>query len=102
MIPSGLVRSSVVPVACSSWRIWLSRAALDVDLAGGVEEAGLSGEGEDPADALLGARAGEAIPDRRRERAASAEAGRWVSASVRALPHAWQRAEQLRSQLSVG
>jgi hypothetical protein len=27
VIPSGPVRSNVVPVASSSWRIWLSRVA---------------------------------------------------------------------------
>jgi hypothetical protein len=38
--------------------------ALDADLAGGVAEAGLPGEREDPADALLGAGVGEGAPDR--------------------------------------
>ncbi len=35
----------------------------DAKLAGCVVEAGLSGEGEEPADALLGARVGEDAPD---------------------------------------
>lgn len=43
--------------------------ALDADLAGGVEEAGLSGECGDPADALLGVRADEGVPYRWRNAA---------------------------------
>lgn len=35
----------------------------DAELAGCVLEAGLAGEGEEPADALLGAGAGEDVPD---------------------------------------
>jgi hypothetical protein len=39
----------------------------DAELAGRVVEAGLAGKCEEPADALLGVRAGEGIPDGRRE-----------------------------------
>jgi hypothetical protein len=48
---------------------------LDTEVPGRVAEAGLSGEREEPADALFGVRAGEGFPDRRRERAGSAGAG---------------------------
>jgi hypothetical protein len=50
------------------------------------DKAGLPGEREEPADALFGVRAGEGVPDRRRERAGSAEAGRRVGVAVHALP----------------
>jgi hypothetical protein len=45
----------------------------DAELAGCVVEAGLAGEGEKPADALLGAWAGEGVPDVRGKRGGSAE-----------------------------
>jgi hypothetical protein len=60
----------------------------DAELAGCVAEAGLAGEGEEPADALLGARVGEHVPDVRGERAGSAEGGEWVSAAGDAVPDA--------------
>jgi hypothetical protein len=41
----------------------------DTEVAGCVAEAGLAGEGEEPADALLGAWAGEDVPDVSGERA---------------------------------
>jgi hypothetical protein len=53
-----------------------------------VAEAGLAGEGEEPADALLGAWAGEGVPDVRGERAGSAEAGKGVGAAGDAVPDA--------------
>jgi hypothetical protein len=58
------------------------------ELAGCVLEAGLAGEGEEPADALLGAWAGEGVPDVLGERAGSAEVGEWVGAGVDAVPDA--------------
>jgi hypothetical protein len=51
-----------------------------------VAEAGLAKEGEEPADALLGAGAGEDAPDVRGERAGSAEGGEGVGAAVDAVP----------------
>jgi hypothetical protein len=51
-----------------------------------VVEAGLAREGEEPSDALLGARAGEDVPDVRREHAGSAEGGEGVGAGVDAVP----------------
>ena len=73
----------------SSWRTWLVRMACpDAELAGCVLEAGLPGEGEEPADALLGAWAGEGVPDVLGERAGSAESGEGVGAAVDAVPDA--------------
>jgi hypothetical protein len=60
----------------------------DADLAGCVVEAGLSGEGEEPSDALLGTRVGEGAPDVRGERAGTAEDGEGVGAAVDAVPDA--------------
>ena len=60
----------------------------DAELPGCVVEAGLAGEGEEPADALLGARAGEGVPDVRGERAGSAEGGEGVGAAGDAVPDA--------------
>jgi hypothetical protein len=51
-----------------------------------VVEAGLAGEGEEPADALLGAWAGEGVPDGRGERAGVGDAGQGVGAAVDAVP----------------
>jgi hypothetical protein len=53
-----------------------------------VAEAGLAGEGEEPADALLGAWAGEGVPDVRGERVGSAETGEGVGAAGDAVPDA--------------
>jgi hypothetical protein len=51
--------------------------ALDADLACGVQEAGLSGEREDPADPLLGAGAGEGARRSRMDGAScAADSGR--------------------------
>jgi hypothetical protein len=60
----------------------------DAKLAGCVVEAGLAGEGEEPSDALLGARAGEDVPDVRGECARSAEGGERVGAAGDAVPDA--------------
>ena len=60
----------------------------DAELAGCVVEAGLAGEGEEPADALLGARAGEGVPDVGGERGGPAEGGEGVGAGVDAVPDA--------------
>jgi hypothetical protein len=62
--------------------------APDAELAGCVVKAGLAGEGEEPSDALLGARVGEHVPDVRGERTGSAEGGEWVSAAGDAVPDA--------------
>jgi hypothetical protein len=51
-------------------------------------EAGLAGKGEEPPDALLGAWAGEGVPDVGGERAGSAEAGEGVGAAGDAVPDA--------------
>jgi hypothetical protein len=53
-----------------------------------VAEAGLAGEGEEPSDALLGARVGEDVPDVGGECAGSAEGGEGVGAGVDAVPDA--------------
>src|ERR1019366_9620469 len=60
----------------------------DAELAGGGVEAGLSGEGEEPSDALLGAWVGEDAPDVRGERTGAAEGGEGVGAAVDAVPDA--------------
>ena len=60
----------------------------DAELAGCVLEAGLAGEGEEPSDALLGARVGEGVPGVRGECAWSAEGGEGVGAAVDAVPDA--------------
>lgn len=60
----------------------------DAELAGCVVEAGLAGEGEEPSDALLGAGAGEDVPDVRGERAGAAEGGEGVGAAGDAVPDA--------------
>jgi hypothetical protein len=59
---------------------------LDAEVAGGVMEAGVPGKGEEPADALFGAWAGEGVPDRWREGARFAEAGERVGPAVDAAP----------------
>jgi hypothetical protein len=53
-----------------------------------VLEAGLVGEGEEPADALLGAWVGEDVPDVGGERSWSAEGGEGVGAAGDAVPDA--------------
>jgi hypothetical protein len=53
-----------------------------------VLEAGLAGEGEEPADALLGAWAGEDVPDVGGECSWSAEGGEGVGAAGDAVPDA--------------
>ena len=58
----------------------------DAEVAGCVAEAGLAGEGEEPADALLGAWAGEDVPDVSGERAGAAAGGEGVGAAVDAVP----------------
>jgi len=58
----------------------------DAEVPGCVVEAGLSGEREEPADALFGVRAGEGVPDRWRERAGCAGAGQRVGVAVHAVP----------------
>lgn len=68
----------------------------DAELTGCAVEAGLSGEGEEPADPLLGVRAGEGVPDGWRERAGSAEAGQGVGAPVDAVPDRDSGGEFLR------
>ena len=55
----------------------------DAELAGRVVEAGLPREREEPVDVLFGVRAGEGVPDGRRERAGSAEG---VGVAVHAVP----------------
>jgi hypothetical protein len=51
----------------------------DAELAGGVAESGLAGEGEEPADGLPGARAGEGVPDGQRECAGATVANQVAS-----------------------
>jgi hypothetical protein len=89
IVPSGLVRSSVVPAAASEGADLAGEDGVpDAELAGCVVKAGLAGEGEEPADALLGTWAGEHVPDVRGERAGSAEGGERVSAAGDAVPDA--------------
>jgi hypothetical protein len=54
----------------------------DAELASRVLDAGLSGKGEEPSDALLGAQVGEDVPDVRGERARPAEGGEWVGTAT--------------------
>jgi Winged helix DNA-binding domain len=58
----------------------------DAEFAGGLVEAGLPGEREEPADALFGVRAGEGVPDRQRELAGCAEAGEGAGVAAHAVP----------------
>jgi hypothetical protein len=60
----------------------------DAELAGCVLEAGLAGDGEEPADALLGAWAGEGVPGIRGKRGGSAEGGERVKTAGDAVPDA--------------
>ena len=86
ILPSWPIRRSVVPVVFFKLaNLAVQGGALDADLACGVQEAGLSREREDPADALLSAGAGERVPDRWRERGGTAEAGQGVGMAVGAL-----------------